>query len=271
MDVDLHIHSTASDGALPPEAVVRRAVAAHLDVIALTDHDTVEGVAKALGEVAGAPLEVIPAVELSSSRHGREVHILGYFVDPTAPVLADYGRRARDGRERRLREMVRRLSDQGTPLPFDDVLEAAGEGRGSLGRPHLARALVGRGYAASVPDAFDRLIGDEHPAFVPTELLTPVEAVKIIRAAGGIAVWAHPPLDLVNELAPELVSAGLRGLEIYRPYFREEKTRRLAEMARSAGLVVSGGSDWHGPDDGELGDFRVPSRDVEQLLEEGGR
>lgn len=270
MDVDLHIHSTASDGTQAPADVVRRAEAAGLDVIALTDHDTVVGVPEALAAMDAGPVEVVPGVELSSSWRGREVHILGYFVDPGAPALVEHGRRARSGREDRLREMVRRLSEQGAAVPFDDVLAAAGEGRGSLGRPHLARALVGCGHADSVPDAFDRLIGDEHPAFVPTELLTPAEAVRVIQESGGLAVWAHPPSDLVDALLPELRTAGLRGLEIYRPRVPDEKVRRLEAVARTSGLLISGGSDWHGPDDGELGDFRVSSRDVEALLEAGG-
>ena len=270
MDVDLHIHSTASDGTQAPTDVVRRAVAVGLDVVALTDHDTVAGVSEALEAVGSQSVQVVPGVELSSSWHGREIHVLGYFLDPEAPALKEHARRAQEGRERRLREMVRRLAEGGTPVPFDDVLAAAGDARSSLGRPHLARALVGCGHAESVPDAFDRLIGDEHPAFVPTELLTPEEAVRVIRDSGGVAVWAHPPSDLLDGLLPDLRAAGLEGLEIYRPHVHQEKVRRLEAVARSTGLIVSGGSDWHGPDDGELGEFRVSSQDVDALLHAGG-
>ena len=270
MDVDLHIHSTSSDGTVRPSGVVRRAVAAGLDLVALTDHDTVAGVAEAMAAVGSDPVEVVPGIELSSSWRGRDIHILGYFVDPEAPALLRHEERAREGRRGRLEEMVRRLDSQGMSVPFDDVLAVAGEGAGSLGRPHLARALVDRGHANSVPDAFDRLIGDEHPAFVPTELLSPAEAVDVVRAAGGVSIWAHPPLDLLDQLLPELRAAGLGGLEVYRPRVSEEKVRRLEAAARAMGLMVSGGSDWHGPDDGELGEFRVSSSEIGALLEAGG-
>jgi predicted metal-dependent phosphoesterase TrpH len=270
MRLDLHIHTTASDGAWSPSAVALGA-AGRLDVIAITDHDTTAGFEAARAAAAGLPLHVIPAVELSSTHRGRDIHVLGYFVDPAAPALEAHEAHAETARERRMAEMIDRLRDQGVHVEMEAVLAAAGPERGSLGRPHLARALVQAGHAQSVPDAFDRWIGDSHAAFVPTAILDPAGAVDVVRAAGGIAVWAHPPLDLIDELLPGLVRAGLRGLEVYRPRVDVQQIGRLERTARSAGLVVTGGSDWHTPDAGSgLGDFHVTGDELSRFLEEGG-
>ena len=270
MRLDLHIHTTASDGAWSPTAVARGA-AGRLDVIAITDHDTIAGFEGARRAAEGLHLHVIPAVELSSTHRGRDIHVLGYFVDPDAPGLRAHQVRAEGARERRMAEMVGRLRDQGIHVEMDAVLAAAGPERGSLGRPHLARALVAAGHAQSVSDAFDRWIGDSHAAFVPTALLDPAGAVDVVRAAGGIAVWAHPPTDLIDTLLPGLVRAGLRGLEVYRPRADAESMGRLERTARTAGLLVTGGSDWHTPDAGSvLGDFHVTGDELGRFLEEGG-
>ena len=270
MRLDLHIHTTASDGAWSPAAVAHHAVG-RLDVIALTDHDTVAGIGRARRAAAGLPLHVIPAIELSSTFNGRDVHVLGYFVDPAAPALLDHEARAMGARERRMEEMIGRLREQGIQVDMDAVLHAAGPERGSIGRPHLARVLVEEGHARNVPDAFDRWIGDAHPAFVPTALLDPAGAVAVVRAAGGIAVWAHPPADLIDGLLPGLVRSGLRGLEVYRPRVDPGRAARLERTVRTAGLVVTGGSDWHTPEAGsELGDFHVTGEELAPFLEEGG-
>ena len=270
MRLDLHIHSTASDGAWSPAAVAERAVG-RLDVIAITDHDTIAGVDQARLAVAGMPLHVIPAVELSSTYRGRDIHVLGYFVDPAAPVLLEHAALAMGVRERRMEEMIRRLGEQGIHVAMESVLQAAGPERGSIGRPHLARVLVEAGHAESIPQAFDRWIGDVHSAFVPTSLVDPSEAIAVVRAAGGIAVWAHPPADLIDTLLPGLVRDGLRGIEVYRPRTAPEQAVRLERTARTAGLVVTGGSDWHTPEAGsEIGDFHVTGEDLAHFLEEGG-
>jgi len=270
MRLDLHIHSTASDGAWTPAAVVRAAVR-RLDVIALTDHDTLAGVEQARSAAAGLPLQVIPAVELSSTHEGREVHILGYFVDPSSPELRRHEVLAVGARERRMEEMIKRLGAQGIGIEMSAVIEAAGPDRSTLGRPHLARALVQAGHAHNIPDAFDRWIGDSRPAFVPVALVDPSGAVDVVRSAGGIAVWAHPPGDLVDALLPGLVRAGLGGLEVYRPRVGADQIGRLERTARSAGLLVTGGSDWHTPDAGsQLGDFHVTADELGPFLEAGG-
>ncbi len=271
MRLDLHVHSTASDGAWSPEAVVRGAAEGGLDVIALADHDTVAGFRAA--EAAGRTLDVqvIAALEVSSTHEGRDVHVLGYFVDPEAPSVVRHSELAVRRRDQRMREMLERLAAQGIQVPFEAVEAAAGAGRVVIGRPHLAKALVAAGYASNVPHAFDTLIGDGHPAFVPTHLLTPVDAVGVIRDGGGIPIWAHPPGDLVEPLLPALVGAGLRGLEVYRPKNHRTDVLRYEEICRTRGLLLSGGSDWHSPDSGAaLGDFFVSGGEVEGLLAAGG-
>lgn len=271
MKLDLHTHTTASDGAWTPEAVVASAAAGGLDVISITDHDTAAAVEAARRAAEGVDLQVVPGVELSSTHQGRDVHILGYFIDTEAPAMVRHVDRAGRRREERMGEMIERLAGQGIQVSFDDVERAAGEDRVVIGRPHLAAALVGLGYASSTYDAFDRLIGDQHPAFVPTHLLEPADAVEIVLASGGIPVWAHPPGDLIDPLLPTLIPAGLRGLEVYRPRNRRSDVLRLESICKTAGLLMTGGSDWHGPDGGTaLGDFWVGAEEVERFLEAGG-
>ena len=271
MNVDLHIHTTASDGAWSPEKVVRAAAHGGLDVIAIADHDTTRSVSAAVAAGRDVNVHVIPAMEASSTWEGREIHVLGYFLDAHSPELEQHEGRARRLRDDRMREMIGRLLEQGIEVTFPQVEAAAGVQRSSLARPHLARVLEAKGYASSVPDAFNRLIGDHCAAFVPTGLQSPVEAIRMIRAAGGIPVWAHPPKDLVDELLPSMVEAGLRGLEVYRPSHRRSDVGRLEGICRTAGLLKSGGSDWHTPEYGQvLGDFSVSGDDVGALLSEGG-
>jgi len=269
--LDLHVHSTASDGAWSPEAVVRGAAQGGVDVLALTDHDTIAGypAAERLGRELN--VQVLPGIEISSTHRGRDVHVLGYFVDPNAAPLLEHADKALHRREERMREMLVRLADQGIAIEYSEVEAAAGPGHVVIGRPHLAKALVAAGRASSVPDAFNKLIGDDHPAFVPTHLLTPVEAVMLVKAAGGVSIWAHPPGDLVDSLLPDLIEAGLGGLEVYRPRHRQADVLRYENICRSSGLLVSGGSDWHSPDGGtSLGDFFVTGDEVGELLAVGG-
>lgn len=271
MKLDLHIHTTASDGAWSPEAVVRAAAQGGLDVIAVSDHDTTAAFVTASAIAAEVRLQVIPAIEVSSTHGVRDVHVLGYFVDPEADAMIAHRSRATNRRDERMQEMVDRLSASGIEITFEQVESEAGPDRVSIGRPHLARALVAAGHASSVHGAFDTLIGDGSDAFVPTRLHTPVEAVELILASHGIPIWAHPPGDLVDSLLPELVRAGLRGLEVYRPSHKRHDMLRYEQICRTSGLLMSGGSDWHTPDAGSaLGDFFVEATEVEKFLAEGG-
>lgn len=270
MRLDLHVHSTASDGQLTPEAVVEAAAAGRLDVIALADHDTTRGVPRALDAARDRNIHVIPAIEVTSSWRGNELHILGYFVDPGAEALRRHDENARSGRARRMEGMVERLRRIGVPIAMEDVLAQTSSPHGILSRPHLARALVAAGHVESVSEAFERYIGEGGPAFLPTEILEPGEAVHLVLAAAGIPVWAHPPLELVEPLLPTLVREGLRGLEVYRLRTPADQWSALEELARENGLLVTGGSDWHGPQHGTLGEFYVTREQVADFLDAGG-
>ncbi len=271
MRLDLHIHSTASDGTLSPRAVVEVARKARLDVIALADHDTCAGTRRLQEVQDPGTIQILPALEVSSTLEGRELHVLGYFVDPRARGILAHEERAVRLREKRMRGMIRRLQAQGVEVSFQDVRKVVGPEGEAVSRPHLAQAMVDAGYVSTVPEAFDRFIGDQHPAFIPTSLLSPEEAVGLILEAGGIPVWAHPPMDQVEGLLPRLVQAGLRGLEVYRPRHSARYTLQLEALCRAWKLLRSGGSDWHGPDRGlEMGEFYVTAEEVAGLLEEGG-
>ena len=271
MKLDLHVHSTASDGVCSPENVVERAVAGGLDAIALADHDTVAGVEQARRAARGRPIDVIAGAELSSTFRGEDVHVLGYFLDVESPALAAQHRRGLERRAARMKEMRERLAAQGVTVTRRQVDAQRGSTDVAPARPHLARALVEAGHAASVRDAFARLIGDRCPAYVPTEVATPEEVIGVILAAGGIPVWAHPPASLLEELLPRLLDVGLRGLEVYRPPGRSASPATLRKIARREGLLATGGSDWHGPAGGfELGDFFVTADEVASFLEAGG-
>ena len=272
MELDLHIHSNASDGSLDPCDVVARAARGGLDVIALADHDTVGGVEEAVRAGVDGRVHVIPAIELSVGAYVTDIHILGYYVDPGNEALLAHACEAARRREERMRIMLRRLATQGIELSFEDVqgVRAAAPREGTVGRLHLAQALVEAGYVEHTAEAFVRYIGNDHNAYVPLRLLTPVEAVRLIGGAGGVAVWAHPPRRYLRELIGGLVGCGLRGLEIYRPRTLPDQVIELERVAQAWGLLVTGGSDWHGPQHGELGEFSVPASDVAAFLDIGG-
>lgn len=267
--IDLHLHSTASDGALAPDALVHAAAAGGLDVIAITDHDTTGGVAAARA-VQFTRVHVIPGIEVSTSLDGNEVHILGYFIDPQHPSVVDYSRRAASWRRERMRQMIRLLDGIGVRIAYDDVLAVAGVSAESLGRPHLARALLERGYVQSHAEAFDRYIGNDAPAFLPAQLLDPAGAIALIHEAGGVAVWAHPRPDRFEPDLPRLVEVGLEGVECFRPRVAPSDALRMERVARDAGLLVTGGSDWHGEWHGPLGDYAVTRDEVGAFLDRGG-
>ena len=269
MRIDLHIHTTASDGSLSPAAIVNAARVGRLHIIAIADHDTIAAVSPAREAGAGS-VHVVPALELSTHHEGSELHVLGYFVDVLHPALVHYSARASGARETRMRDMIERLGAEGIRVGYDDVLAAAGPKPESIGRPHLARALVQRGYVTSVSDAFDRYIGDHAPAFVPNRLISPAEAIALIHEAGGVAVWAHPRPDLYEPNLPRFIEWGLDGAECFRPRVAVPDADRMAAFARRHNLLVTGGSDWHGEWHGRLGDFALERDDVAEFLERGG-
>jgi predicted metal-dependent phosphoesterase TrpH len=269
----LHIHSTASDGTLTPSEVVRLALARGLRVIALTDHDTVGGVAEAQA-AAGTEIEVIAGVEINAEGGGTSLHMLGFYIDPRNPSLTEKLRTMRDARLERARKMLKRLRELGMPLAWEDVQALAGGE--SVGRPHVARALLDRGYVATVREAFERFIGPGCPAHIPRLRLTPAEAIRAVVEAGGVPVLAHPAHSgpAVVERIPEFVGYGLRGLEVYYPRHSPDEIEMLLRLCREHGLIVTGGTDFHGPDSEEgapLGSVYVPTECAERLREAAGK
>lgn len=266
-EVDLHCHSTASDGFLSPAELVEKALGAGLRVMALTDHDTVEGVAEARNAAIGTELEVIPGIELSSDYGSSELHILGYFVDLDSNSLTAHARWCQERRVERIRLMCQRLTNIGMPLSFDEVQALSGPG--SVGRPHVAQAMIARGYVDSIGEAFNRYIADGRPAFIPRENVTPAQAIAAINDANGVAVLAHPLFTPnFQGLLPDLGNDGLAGLEAYYGEYDQSTRERLASIARRQGLIATGGSDYHGDGFKEgraLGSVVVPAEVVEEL------
>ena len=257
--VDLHAHSTASDGSLPPAGVVRAAHAAGVAALALTDHDTLGGVPEAIAAGEALGIRIVPGAELSATDGEREWHVLALHIADVPGLdakLAVY----REARVRRAREIVDRLVELGMPVLYDDVLAAAGEG--AIGRPHIARVMVERGFVRDFREAFDRWLGASRPAFVEKLLVGIGDACAYIHDAGGLAVLAHPGGAGRREAIVPLVSAGLDGLEVRHPGHTPEDERRLMILAAELGLVRSGGSDWHGAREGNrvLNALRVPQQ-----------
>lgn len=267
--VDLHLHTTASDGRLSPTEVVRLAARRGLRVIAITDHDSMEGITEAQQEAKTHPnLIFIPGVELSTDVPEGEVHILGYFLDPTDPVLGESLMRFRNARVTRARRMVEKLAALGVRVDWKRVVELAAGG--AIGRPHIALAMVEKGYIANPQEAFIRYIGRTGPAYVEREKLTPVEAVALVKRRGGLPVLAHPLEDGTGEaILPSLKEAWLVGLEVYYGNYDTAKVRHLLALAKHYDLVPCGGSDFHGlgmPVEAEPGSMGPPMQSALRLL-----
>ena len=268
--VDLHTHSTTSDGTLTPSEVVRLGLAQGLAVIALTDHDTMDGVDEASRAAAGTGLEVIPGVEINSEGEWGDLHFLGFYVDQANRALQECLETVRDGRVARARAMVKRLREMGMSLSWAEVRALAGGP--SVGRPHIARALADRGYVAGTQEAFDRYIGLDGPAYVSRVRMSPREVIDAITQAGGVPVLAHPVYSGPETIGriPEFVDLGLRGVEVYYPAHCAEDTAALLQVCRDHGLVATGGTDFHSPSSNEgamLGSLYVPMECATQLRE----
>src|SRR5262245_14233094 len=242
---DLHLHTTHSDGAYTPAQVIDVARRSGLAAVAVTDHDTLDGVAPARDAAAGSGVEVVPGVEISAEYRGREVHLLGYFVRLDDAPLQGALRRLREDRVARFWAMVGRLRGCGVSLDEDELRRHAGTG--ALGRRHLAEFLVRVRRAGSVREAFHRYLGDNGRATVPKVLLPAADAVALVRGAGGVAAWAHPSYHCNRDTLPELRRLGLGAVEVEFPGNRPGRRRELRAWARELGLAVTGGSDFHGP------------------------
>jgi len=268
--LDLHTHSTYSDGQHSPSEIVRMAQGLDLRAIAISDHDTMEGVDDALVAAAGSDLLVLPAVELSVDHGGLELHLLGYYVGhgPDSALSALLAK-SRVWRLERAQAIVERLSSRGIEIDWQRLQAIAGEG--SIGRPHIAQALIERGVVASVREAFDRYLVEGRPAYVPRQKLVTQQAISAVLAAGGVPVLAHP-WGLTN-LLDELVPMGLEGLEVYYTGYGPERVRLLRRYAREYRLVETGGSDFHGRNvnpNNVLGGVDVPMACLDALRARAG-
>ncbi len=242
---DLHIHTLHSDGLYTPAQVIDLAKRAGLAAVAITDHDTLAGVAEARDAASGSHLEVIAGVEISSRYRDREIHLLGYFVDPTNGDLTNALASLQRGRTSRFETMLARLREEGVQLPEMPPSNSSGR---SLGRRSLAELLVQSGKVGSIREAFHRYLGDRGAIAGPKVLMDAAQALALIRQAGGVASWAHPSYDFTMDALPELRGWGLAALEAVYPGYKNAKMRALRDAAAAHGLVVSGGSDCHGPD-----------------------
>jgi predicted metal-dependent phosphoesterase TrpH len=294
--IDLHLHTSASDGLLTPLDLVARVAAAGVSTCSVTDHDTVAGLDAAATAAAAHGLRFLPGIEITAVADGRDVHMLGYGFDVASPQLATFLTAQRDERRLRVQRLLERLAVLGMPLDeaaigeglsapgsapavpsdpallrsFAPALPAPPERPAKVwGRPHIARAMMAAGYVASVAEAFDLWLGTGRPAFVPRSGATPQAVVAIVQAAGGVAALAHPGVTKRDALIPALAAAGLDALEVWHSEHDDEATERYRLLAREHGLLMTGGSDFHGDLAGRvcrLGAVGVPVEAFEALL-----
>lgn len=266
---DLHVHTTASDGTLSPSRTVSRAAALGFRAVGICDHDTLGGLEEALEAGEGAGIELVPGVEINTDHGGLEIHILGYYIDRRNEGFLSLLEELRSAREGRADRMIDRLTKVAINLDPARVRELAGDA--AIGRPHLARVMVERGYVTTVREAFDRYLSPGRPGYVERFKLGPIDAVKEILKAGGVPVLAHPGLIGRDDLIPQLVAAGLRGIEAYHPDHDSGQSNRYRALGEQMGLIVTGGSDCHGPQGnlhGSMGQVRMPYEVVESMKRE---
>jgi predicted metal-dependent phosphoesterase TrpH len=245
--IDLHMHTTASDGRCTPEELVRAAAAAGCRTIAVTDHDTVASVAAASAAARAEGLGFVPGIEMTAVDEGRDIHILGYFIDTNDAAFDAFLVEQRALRRERVTAMADRLAAIGAPVDLDDVVAAAAESGRAIGRPAVAAALVAAGHARDVQDAFDRYLAEGRPGHVARTGASPAAIVRWIRRVGGFASIAHPGKYGRDDLIPDLAEAGMVAIEVLHPDHSAEDVDRYRAMARALGLAMTGGSDYHGP------------------------
>ena len=266
--IDLHVHSTASDGSFPPAVVVKRAVAVGLRAIALTDHDTLAGIPEALAAGEQLGLRVVSGCEFSAAAPWGEMHVLGYFLPYPSPALEGFLERCRADRVRRAQAMVQQLQRLGMEISFESVLQESGGG--AVGRPHVARAIVRHGGAIDPSDAFDRFIGRGRPAFVEKTLPEFRTIADLVHAAGGLVSVAHLKERGTRAFIERLKGEGLHAVETRHPSHDPDLRARLTEVALRLGLLRTGGSDWHGDPEpgvthGTIGSQQVPLEWLDRL------
>jgi len=248
--IDLHSHSTASDGSLTPKELIRYSATKHLRAVALSDHDTTDGLDEATGEAERLGIELIPAVELSAEHTGGTMHLLGFFMDRRHAGFRDCLRRLQNARKERNPKIVDKLRGQGLEITYEEVVTASGGGQ--VGRPHFAKVLLRKGYVSSMQEAFERYLKRGAPGYVEKFRFSPREAITAIHGAGGVAVLAHPftlyrePATLLEPLLSALVDDGLDGMEVIYSTYSDEQSRYYRGLADKYRLLPSGGSDFHG-------------------------
>jgi predicted metal-dependent phosphoesterase TrpH len=248
--IDLHLHTTASDGRSTPAELVREAVAAGVTTLAVTDHDTVAAVPEVLAAATAAGVRAVTGIEITAVHAGRDVHVLGYFFDPRSLRLNAFLDRQRQDRRRRVLDIADRLDQLGVPVDRARLTAGAAQPGKSLGRPVVAAALIAAGHVRDVSEAFDRYLSPGAPAFVERIGAPPADVVRLIDEAGGIAAIAHPGKLNMDEVIPAMVDAGMAAVEVFHSDHSAEDVARYQDIAARFGLLVTGGSDYHGPGTG---------------------
>lgn len=273
--IDLHMHTTASDGRSTPRQLVADAAARGITTMAVTDHDTTGAWDEVSAAAGAAGVTCVPGIEITAVADGRDVHMLGYFFDRQYPELVIFLETQRVDRRRRLEEIGERLARLGAPVDLSRALAGSGHSQGrALGRPMAAAALVAAGHVADIKDAFDKYLGEGRPAFIERVGVSPAEVVALVARAGGVASMAHPGKTQKDHLIPDLIAAGLPAIEVYHAEHDEANTARYRQMAATFNLIATGGSDYHGPgsaSDQAFGQVRLPAADFAQLAERAGR
>ena len=266
--VDLHVHTTFSDGMFTPEKVVKKAIELGMRAIAITDHDCVDGITPAIEAAAGTSLEIIPGVEVSAIKKDTEIHILGYFIDWLNPKIAKRFQKMKENRVKRMKKMISLLKKEGLKVTEAEVFGSVKSG--TVGRLHLARVMLKNKCVRNIKEAFDNYIGDGKPCCVRHERLDYRKAIDFIRASGGVPVIAHPATMGKDEFIASYKRAGLRGLEVYHSKQSGSSNSKYLKMAKEQDLIVTGGSDCHGMEPGKvlLGKVKVGYEVVTRLREE---
>ena len=267
--IDLHLHTTASDGRLAPADLVRRVAAAGIRVFAITDHDTTDGIAEAHAEATTLGLQLVTGIEITAVDGGRDVHMLGYFFDQFEPRMVEFLIAQRASRISRIAQIAKRLAELGMPIDVGPLLaEAQRTNSKSIGRPRLARAMIDAGYVATTREAFDKWLGQNGPAFVERVGPTPQAVIEILHDARGLVSLAHPGRTRIDEQIPALRDAGLDAIEVYHSDHDATAVSRYRDLADRLGVLMTGGSDFHGdPSHGvEPGAAALPESAWQRLL-----
>jgi predicted metal-dependent phosphoesterase TrpH len=267
MFADLHLHTNFSDGTYTPEELVAHGHRVGLGVLALTDHDTVEGCARMTAACAERGMEFIPAAELTTEHDGHELHVIGYFLDTEDAFLLKELARFQEGRQNRIREMCARLQALGVPLEAEAVFKLAS--CRAPGRPHVGRALVQAGLCTTLDESFDRYLKKGRPAWVPKTRMSAAEAMELIHGAGGLAVMAHPGLNRTDEVIPDFVAMGMDGIECFHSRHSTAASSHYLAIAEQYDLLITGGSDCHGMNKGKplIGSIKLPYDYVAKMKE----